>query len=116
MAGRLAAIVVICGSDAKVISCRTIVAKFGPLITIAQRDETGRRFLDPVSGRYYATPAPLAPGIFVRPLALGDAPSAEALALLAGVPPEQAGIIAAGLLALDPPGSGDGLLALALLP
>ena len=78
--------------------------------------QAGRRFLDPVSGRYYATPAPLAPGIFVRPLAQGDAPSAEALALMAGVPPAQAGIIAAGLLALDPPGSGDGLLALALLP
>ncbi len=77
------------------------------------------RFLDPVSGRFYATPATLPAGVFVRPLAQGDAPSAEALALMAGVPPAQAGIIAAGLLAPDAagaPASGDALLALALLP
>jgi len=78
------------------------------------------RFLDPVTGRYYATPTALPTGIFVRPLALGDAPSAEALTLMAGAPPEQAKVIAAGLLAsleeAGGTGPGDTLLALALLP
>ena len=78
------------------------------------------RFFDPAGGRYFATPAELPPGIFVRPPAMGDAPSTEALALMAGVPPELAKAISAGLWpALDDantPAPGDTLLALALLP
>jgi len=78
------------------------------------------RFLDPVGGRYFATPAALPAGIFVRPLAQGDVPSAESLALMAGVAPDQAKAIVAGLLpALEDantPAAGDTLLALALLP
>jgi uncharacterized protein YyaL (SSP411 family) len=78
------------------------------------------RFLDPVRGRYYATPAARSAEIFFRPPATGDALSAEALALLAGVAPEQGKVVAAGLFtALDDsgvPASGDTLLALALLP
>ena len=78
----------------------------------------GSRLLDPIAGRYYATTAALSPGIFLRPLASGDMPSPESLALQAGVPPEQALVIASSLSALlseagdTPP--GDVLLALAL--
>ncbi|HVT73595.1 MAG TPA: DUF255 domain-containing protein [Lacunisphaera sp.] len=75
-------------------------------------------FLAP-EGRLAATPAELPPGFFVRPPAAGDAPSAEALAVLAGLPAAPAKSLAAGLTAsLDeaamPP--GDALLALAFLP
>lgn len=78
------------------------------------------QFFDPAGGRYYATPAALAPGIFVRPLAAGDPPSAESLALQAGVPREQAQAMAAALAgSLEEsaaPARGDLLLALALVP
>jgi uncharacterized protein YyaL (SSP411 family) len=77
-------------------------------------------FFDVASGRYCATPAKLPPGIFTRPLAMGDVPSAESLALLAGVPPKEAQAAAAALSALlddaNTPAPGDVLLALALLP
>lgn len=70
-------------------------------------------------GRFAATPAELPPGFFVRPPAASDAPSDEALAVLAGLPPGQAKSIAASLtVSLDeaamPP--GDALLALAFFP
>jgi uncharacterized protein YyaL (SSP411 family) len=75
-------------------------------------------FLTP-EGRWAATPAELPPGFFVRPPAAGEAPSAESLAILAGIPAEPARTLAAGLTAsLDeaalPP--GDALLALAFFP
>ncbi|HVZ64664.1 MAG TPA: DUF255 domain-containing protein [Lacunisphaera sp.] len=75
-------------------------------------------FLTP-EGRFAATPAELPPGFFVRPPAASDAPSAEALAVLAGLPPEHAKSLAASLTgSLDeaamPP--GDALLALAFFP
>ena len=78
------------------------------------------QFLDPISGLYYATPAVMPAGVFFRPLAQDEAPSAEALALLAGLPLAQRSLIAAGLAATleaaAAPASGDVLLALAQLP
>jgi len=80
----------------------------------------GRLYFDAATGRYYATPAALPPGIFVRPLAAGDPPSAESLALLAGGPAEPARAMTAALSAsLDEtgePAPGDVLLALSLSP
>ncbi len=82
--------------------------------------EADRQFFDPAGGQYYATPAALAPGIFVRPLAGGDPPSAESLALEAGAPPEQvqaiAGAMWAALEETAAPARGDLLLALVLAP
>ena len=80
----------------------------------------GSRFFDAVSGRYYVCAPTLPPGIFIRPFAVGDVPSAEALTLLAGAPPDQTKAIVAGMSAsLDeaavPPPS-DVLLALSLAP
>jgi len=85
------------------------------LLTLA-----GNRFLAAGGGRYYVTAAALPTGMFVRPLAVGDIPSAESLAIQAGATPEQIKAISAALLAsLDevsatPP--GDLILALALVP
>jgi uncharacterized protein YyaL (SSP411 family) len=77
------------------------------------------RFFDAASGRYYATPATLPPGIFARPPAWSEAPSAESLTLLAGAPAEQTRAIAAALGAMldeTDTAPGDVLLALALSP
>jgi len=75
-------------------------------------------FFDPVSGRYYATIATLPPGIFVRPWAVGDVPSAESLAIQAGASADQIKAIAAALAAsvdeVSAPPPGDVLLALSL--
>ena len=80
----------------------------------------GSRLLDPKTGHYFATGATLPPGIFIRPQSVGDMPSAESLALQAGVPAAQAQAIAAALApALDEPATpppGDLLLGLSLLP
>jgi len=73
-------------------------------------------FLEPASGRYYATPAELPLGIFTRAPAAVDVLSAEALALQAGLPPDTAKALAAGLIATlenAPAAPGDILLALA---
>jgi uncharacterized protein YyaL (SSP411 family) len=82
--------------------------------------KAGSQFFAPASGRYYATPATLPAGIAARPPAGNDAPIAESLALLAGVPPEQAKAITAALVAMldDPntPAPGDVLLALSQFP
>jgi uncharacterized protein YyaL (SSP411 family) len=72
-------------------------------------------FFDATHGNYFATPADLPAGLFVRPPAAGDPPAAETLALLAGAPPEQAAALAKTLAAsLDggAPAPGDVLLAL----
>lgn len=70
--------------------------------------------------RYYAVPAALPAGFVVRPPALVETPSAEAAALLAGVPADDAHAIAAALLvppaAEDAAPAGDTLLALSKLP
>ncbi len=83
-------------------------------------ERAGQTYLDGKSGVYLAVAAGLPAGFFVRPPAGGDAPSAESLALQAGVPPARARALAAGLSAtLDdsgPPPAGDALLALALFP
>lgn len=80
----------------------------------------GSQFFNPASGRYYATPAALPAGISARPPAGNDAPTAEALALLAGAPPEQAQAVTAALSALlgdaNAPTPGDVLLALSKSP
>jgi uncharacterized protein YyaL (SSP411 family) len=78
------------------------------------------RFYDATSGRYYVIPATLPPGIFVRPWAVGDVPSAESLAIQAGAPADQIKTISATLAAsvdeVSAPASGDVLLALSTAP
>ncbi len=83
-------------------------------------ERAGQVFFAARGGRYYATSAELPAGIFARPLAGGEAPTAEPLAILAGVPKEQAQAMAAALSAsleeMAAPAPGDILLALALFP
>jgi len=55
-------------------------------------------FFDPSAGRYMATRAELPAGIAARVPTLGETPSAEVLALLAGADPETADLICRGLL------------------
>ena len=77
--------------------------------------EAGRKFFDSAHGRYFAAPAALPPGLFVRPPAAGDPLSAEALMLLAGAPPDQAAPVRKALaesLESGTPAPGDVLLAL----
>jgi len=72
-------------------------------------------YFDAAHGRYYAAPAALPPGLFVRAPALGDPLAPEALALLAGAPPEQADPLTRGLTATleaGTPAPGEVLLAL----
>jgi hypothetical protein len=72
-------------------------------------------FLDPAHGRYLATAIALPPGIFVRAPAVGDAPSAECLAVLAGLPADAKAGVVRNLGASLEPGTaapGDVLLAL----
>ena len=80
----------------------------------------GQLFFDAKRGRYYATPAALPGGFFMRPPAGGDAPAAESLAILAGAPTEQTQAMAAAWSAsweeAGAPAPGDALLALALFP
>ncbi len=80
-----------------------------------------QNFFEPPSGVYFAVPAGSLPaGCFARPPAEGEAPSAEVLALLAGVAPEQGRAMAAALSGAmeesGAPASGDVLLALTLFP
>jgi uncharacterized protein YyaL (SSP411 family) len=73
------------------------------------------QFFDPAGGGYFGAPKPPGPGLFMRPYAGDDPPSAVPLALLAGVP--HAGTVAAALSgSLDESSAqapGDQLLALA---
>jgi hypothetical protein len=73
------------------------------------------QFFDPPSGGYFGAPKPPGPGLFMRPYAGDDPPSAAPLALLAGAP--HAGTVAAALSgSLDESSAeapGDQLLALA---
>ena len=73
------------------------------------------RYFDPASSAYFGSPAPLAPGFFVRPFGAGDPPSAESIALPARA--VHAASVAAQLSeSLDegnPQAPGDQLLALA---
>lgn len=61
-------------------------------------EEAGRRFFDPTTGAYMSTPAQLPPGITSRVPASGDTPSAEVLALLAGVDAKTADLIRRNLM------------------
>jgi len=73
------------------------------------------RFFDSARGIYLAAPAPPPPGVFVRAPAAGDAPAAEALALLAGTPAGPAAAMRqalAGTLSDGTAAPGDTLLAL----
>jgi hypothetical protein len=74
------------------------------------------RFFDASSGAYFGAPSPVGPGFFMRPATAGDAPSVEALSVLARSPNSSA--IAASLLqSLEesaPQAPGDQLLALEL--
>jgi uncharacterized protein YyaL (SSP411 family) len=75
----------------------------------------GRVFFDPAQGAYFASPVNLPVGLFVRVPADDGPPGAEALALMAGVPPEQAAALTKTLAAQLPENdtaAGDVLLAL----
>jgi hypothetical protein len=75
----------------------------------------GSRYFDAAQGAYFAAPTPLPIGLFVRAPATGDPLTAEALALMAGAPPEQATAMTKSLSALlteGVPTAGDVLLAL----
>ena len=61
-------------------------------------EETGKLYFDMPTGSYMALPAQLPPGIVVRVPASGDTPSAEVLALLAGVDEKTASLIRRNLL------------------
>ncbi len=75
----------------------------------------GQLFFDAAQGHYDASPTPLPIGLFVRAPATGDPVAAESLALLAGVPPEQATVFTnahSATLMDGVPAPGDLLLAL----
>jgi hypothetical protein len=77
--------------------------------------EANARYFDAVTGTYMATPAQLPPGMAVRAPASGDVPSAEVLALLAGVDEKTAALIRRSLLSqieYDEQPPGDVLLGL----
>ncbi len=75
----------------------------------------GTLFLDAGRGSYFAAPATLPAGLFVRAPATADPLAPESLALLAGVPPDQAVVMKRALSAQLTEGAtppGDVLLAL----
>ncbi len=80
----------------------------------------GAKFFDKASGHYYAVAAELPVGIFARPPAIGEAPAAESLSVLAGAPADQVPLLVAGLWAtvdeVAAPAAGDALLALTPQP
>ena len=74
------------------------------------------RFYDSASRTYYFAPKPPGPGFFVRPFAVGDPPTVESLAILAGSPNAKA-LAEALLESLDesgPQAPGEQLLSLAV--
>ena len=76
-------------------------------------------FFDPATGIYMATPAKLPSGIALRVPAIGDTPSPETLALLAGVDAGTAALLRRALLAeveFDEQPPGEVLLGLATVP
>ena len=79
-------------------------------------DRMDALFYDPAACRFFASPLPLGPGLFLRPVAAGDAPSAVSLALEAGDPHarEIAAALCADLAEESVQGPGDELLGLAL--
>jgi uncharacterized protein YyaL (SSP411 family) len=75
-----------------------------------------RLYYDPIGSRYYAAPAVLGPGLFARPVASEDPPSAVSLALMAGDPHATAiaAALSDSLSETDAQAPGTDLLALAL--
>jgi hypothetical protein len=59
----------------------------------------GRVYFDPAQGIYFASAATLPAGVFARVPADDDPPGAASLALMAGVPPEQAAALTRALAA-----------------
>ena len=77
----------------------------------------GGVFFDPAQGLYFASPAALPPGVFVRAPAADDPPRAESLALMAGAPSGQAAALTKALAAsLNDSGAAPGDVLLALTP
>lgn len=102
-------------------------AEYGRVANDAKADDladrllarAGERYFDGIHGRYFAAPVSLPTGIFFRPLPPDEAPRAEPLALLAGVPAGQGKAMRQALAALveeSPQAAGDVLLALAREP
>jgi hypothetical protein len=56
-------------------------------------------YFDPAQGIYFASAATLPAGVFARVPADDDPPGAASLALMAGVPPEQAAALTRALAA-----------------
>lgn len=78
-------------------------------------DRANKTFFDATFGRYMASPAELPAGIAFRAPAVGDTPSPELLALLAGVDAGTADLLKRGLFAAieyDEQPAGDALLGL----
>ena len=83
---------------------------------IAGAARANELYFDPATGTYQASPAKLPMGIALRVPASGDTPSAEVLALRAGVDAQTADLIRRGLLSAieyDDLPPGDVLLGLA---
>lgn len=70
----------------------------GGAAATASLKDVDRRYFDPVTGTYMATSAPLPPGIAARVPVLVETPSAEVLALLAGVDAKTADLIRRNLM------------------
>jgi len=75
-----------------------------------------RLYYDPIGSIYYAAPAALGPGLFARPVASEDPPSAVSLALMAGDPHATAiaAALSDSLSETNAQAPGSDLLALAL--
>jgi uncharacterized protein YyaL (SSP411 family) len=101
------------------LGCRDLAAAAGDREAgaLADRllDRLDATFLDP-SGRYYACASPVPAGLFLRPLAGGDPPSAESLAIAAGSRSSErvASALSDGLEDAAAQAPGEQLLAIAL--
>jgi hypothetical protein len=75
-----------------------------------------RAFLDPSSGRFFACASPIPAGLFLRPLAAGDPPAPEGLAIAAGSPSREriASALSDWLEDSSAQAPGDDLLAIAI--
>lgn len=102
------------------LGCRQYAAAAGDRGAAALADRLlqrlDRTFLDPASGRYFACASPVPAGLFMRPLAAGDPPSAESLAVAAGSPSAQtlATALSDGLEDTAAQAPGDELLAISM--
>lgn len=105
-------------ADYAALACALRAQKTGGMAN-ALLTEATRAYFDATAGSYMAVPAELPPGIALRIPATGDTPSAEVLALLAGVEAKTADLIRRSLLAqieYDELPAGDILLGLSQAP